>query len=53
MEPAAKHSDVFSPESVPKSRRRGVTVVPHRQERRVYFLATLALTAWYLIDRLL
>jgi hypothetical protein len=30
-----------------------VTVLPQRQERRLYFLATVILAGWYLLDRLL
>jgi stress response protein YsnF len=35
-----------------RQRRRGVIVIPHVQERRLYFVATLVLVGWYLLDRL-
>ncbi|HSN54291.1 MAG TPA: hypothetical protein VLT32_06445 [Candidatus Sulfomarinibacteraceae bacterium] len=31
----------------------GVTVIPHALERRLYFLAFLVLSGWFLLDRLL
>jgi len=33
--------------------RRWVVAIPLERERRLYFLATLVLAAWYLLDRLL
>jgi hypothetical protein len=30
-----------------------VSVIPLEQERRLYFVATLILVVWYLLDRLL
>lgn len=35
-----------------RQRRRGVIVIGHLQERRLYFVATLILVGWYLLDRL-
>ena len=34
-------------------RRRWVSAIPREQERRLYFVATLILVVWYLLDRLL
>jgi hypothetical protein len=31
----------------------GVTVIPQALERRLYFLAFLVLSGWFLLDRLL
>jgi hypothetical protein len=37
----------------PSRHRRWVTAIPLEHERRLYFLATLVLAGWYLLDRLL
>lgn len=36
-----------------RSASRWVLPIPRALERRLYFLATLVLTAWYLLDRAL
>ena len=38
---------------MPPRRRRWVSAIPLEQERRLYFVATLILVVWYLLDRLL
>jgi len=41
--------------SVDRQRRRNrwVMVIPLQQERRLYFVVTVVLAAWYLLDRLI
>ena len=44
----------LGPEGGSEARRPvGVTVIPHAVERRLYFLAFLVLSGWFLLDRLL